>query len=103
MPFKMIVQNALGSVYALTDATANIIGYYEYDIYGVPTIDDIPDGQVRNSSAYNNRYLFTGREYHSQTGLYYYRARWYSPASVRFLPRPLGMSFTEGSVFCMGR
>ena len=45
------------------------------------------NGQRRSVSAYANRYLFTGREYHPATELYYYRARWYSPALGRFLQR----------------
>jgi RHS repeat-associated protein len=35
--------------------------------------------------------MFTGREYDSETGLYYYRARYYSPQLGRFLQRdPVG-------------
>jgi RHS repeat-associated protein len=38
-----------------------------------------------------NPYLFTGREYDPETGLYFYRARTYDPATGRFLQRdPLG-------------
>jgi|GEM_PF-5189392 len=36
-------------------------------------------------------YGFTGREYETNTGLYYYRARYYNPAIGRFLqPDPIG-------------
>jgi RHS repeat-associated protein len=39
--------------------------------------------------------MFTGREYDAETGLYYYRARYYSPALGRFLQRdPVG--YTAG-------
>ena len=82
--------DALGSIYALTDDTVNIVEYYEYDIYGAPAIYDAVDGQRRSVSAYANRYLFTGREYHLATELYYYRARWYSPTLGRFLQRDPG-------------
>ena len=35
--------------------------------------------------------MFTGREYDTETGLYYYRSRYYSPAIGRFLQRdPIG-------------
>jgi RHS repeat-associated protein len=37
------------------------------------------------SSNIGNRFGFTGREYDSQTGLYYYRARYYDPAQGRFI------------------
>lgn len=36
-----------------------------------------------------NVYMFTGREYEQETGLYYYRARYYSPTLGRFLQRDL--------------
>ncbi|OHB56974.1 MAG: hypothetical protein A2173_09250 [Planctomycetes bacterium RBG_13_44_8b] len=42
-----------------------------------------------------NTYLFTGREYDSETGNYYYRARYYKPSIGRFLqPDPIG--YTAG-------
>ena len=85
--------DALGSIYGLTDDTANIVEYYEYDIYGAPSIYDAVDGQRRSVSAYANRYLFTGREYHTATQLYYYRARWYSPTLGRFLTRDPSMNY----------
>jgi RHS repeat-associated protein len=38
-----------------------------------------------------NSYMFTGREYDSETGLYYYRARYYNPQIGRFISRdPIG-------------
>ncbi|OQA03670.1 MAG: putative deoxyribonuclease RhsC [Planctomycetes bacterium ADurb.Bin401] len=38
-----------------------------------------------------NRLMFTGREYDEETGLYYYRARYYNPSIGRFLsPDPIG-------------
>ena len=43
------------------------------------------------------RYLFTGREFDSETSLYYYRARFYDPSLGRFLSEdPLG--FDAGDV-----
>jgi len=54
------------------------------------------NGQQRSVSAYANRYLFTGREYHLATELYYYRARWYSPTLGRFLSRdPIGKDVSD--------
>jgi len=35
--------------------------------------------------------MFTGREYDSETGLYFYRARYYDPAIGRFISEdPIG-------------
>ena len=42
--------------------------------------------------AEKNDYLYTGREYDWETGIYYYRARYYNPELGRFLTRdPAGM------------
>ena len=42
-------------------------------------------------SAVGNPYLYTGREYDPESGLYFYRARHYDPVTGRFLQRdPLG-------------
>jgi RHS repeat-associated protein len=39
----------------------------------------------------NLKCTYTSRERHARSGLYYYRARWYSPALGRFLtPDPIG-------------
>jgi len=42
-------------------------------------------GEPNRVSAVDNRFMFTGREYDSETGLYYYRARYYSLKLGRFL------------------
>jgi RHS repeat-associated protein len=36
-------------------------------------------------ASHPNRFMFTGREYDKETGLYYYRARYYNPQIGRFL------------------
>ena len=44
-----------------------------------------------SQSTRGNDRLYTGREYDGETGLYYYRAREYSPELGRFLQRdPIG-------------
>jgi RHS repeat-associated protein len=74
--------DALGSVVALTDSDANTVEVYEYDVYGrVGALDP----------SHPNRFMFTGREYDKETGLYYYRARYYNPQIGRFLQTdPIG-------------
>jgi type VI secretion system secreted protein VgrG len=65
---------------------------YEYDAYGncsilEPNFAPDPDGK----SDYDNPYLFTGRRFDPETGLYYYRARYYSTGIGRFLQTdPIG-------------
>ncbi|NLZ07174.1 MAG: hypothetical protein GXY19_18560 [Phycisphaerae bacterium] len=74
--------DALGSVVALSDADGDTIQVYEYDVYGQVAASD-PN--------HPNRFLFTGREFDTETGLYYYRARYYNPTLGRFLQTdPIG-------------
>ena len=75
--------DGLGNVVALSDVNGNVVERYEYDVFGEPTIRDAND-QILNTSAYDNPYMFTGRRYDSETGLYYYRARYYAPDIGRF-------------------
>jgi len=68
--------DGLGSVIALTDSAGAVANLYEYSIFGEVSASD-PN--------HPNRFLFTGREFDSETGLYYYRARYYNPYIGRFL------------------
>ena len=80
----------LGSVVAITDENGNVVERYEYSPYGEVTILDANNNE-RQESAIGNRFMYTGREYDSETGLYYYRARYYDPTLGRFLQRdPIG-------------
>ncbi|MBI4684007.1 MAG: hypothetical protein HY755_02285 [Nitrospirae bacterium] len=75
-------QDALGSVIALTDETGTIMTQYVYDPYGNTTI-------LGEQS--DNPFQYTGRE-NDGTGLYYYRARYYSPELQRFISEdPIGL------------
>lgn len=71
----------LGSVIALSDVNSEIVEQYSYDVFGAPnTVSDM-----------NNPYMFTGRRFDNETGLYYYRARYYNPDIGRFLQTdPIG-------------
>ncbi len=76
--------DGLGSVVAISDVNGNVVEKYSYDVFGEATIRDAND-DIRTTSAYGNSRMFTGREFDSETGLYYYRARYYNPAIGRFL------------------
>ena len=67
--------DALGSVIALTDSAGAIKTQYVYDSYGDTTV---------SGEASDNPFQYTGRE-NDNTGLYYYRARYYSPELQRFI------------------
>jgi RHS repeat-associated protein len=76
--------DAVGSAIALTDGSGNPVERYSYDVYGMPMFKD-GSGNAVSSSATGNRFLFTGREYLQQAGLYDYRNRMYAPTLGRFL------------------
>jgi RHS repeat-associated protein len=74
--------DALGSVVALTNSSGNTVEVYEYDVFGRVGATD---------ASHPNRFMFTGREFDRETGLYYYRARYYNPQIGRFLQTdPIG-------------
>jgi RHS repeat-associated protein len=71
-------QDSIGNVVALSGASTNVIEKVSYDIYGGATLTD-GSGSSITSSAYGNRFLFTGREYIKEIELYDYRNRFYMP------------------------
>lgn len=70
--------DALRSVRELTDSTGAIGQTYRYDVFGAI---------IQRSGAIENPFMYTGREYDAETGLYYYRARYYDPFAGRFISR----------------
>jgi RHS repeat-associated protein len=74
--------DALGSCVAMTNSAGNVVQLYEYSVYGQVAASD---------ASHPNRFMFTGREFDKDTGLYYYRARYYHPEIGRFLQTdPIG-------------
>ena len=71
--------DGLGSLVKHTDTGGNVENSNTYDSFGQPTIAP-PSG-----------YAFTSREWDSEDGLYYYRARYYDPKIGRFVSEdPIG-------------
>ncbi len=84
--------DGLGNVIALTNSNGNVVEYYYYDVFGKVSITDAY-GNSLSSSSVDNPYFFTGRRLDTETGLYYYRNRYYNPETGRFLtPDPVGYS-----------
>jgi len=90
--------DALGSVYVLTDNSGNVVEAYHYSIYGEPKVY-APDGTPRDLTNYDNRLLFTSREYIWQLHLYYYRARWMVPQLGVFCSRDVFMNKRTASPY----
>ncbi len=75
--------DGLGSVVALSDANAMIVEKYSYDVFGNVIATECTENT-------ENPYFFTARRLDDETGLYYYRARYYKPGIGRFLqPDPI--------------
>src|SRR5260370_32301282 len=74
--------DAVGSTVALASSSGTLSTQYSYEPFGNTTI---------NGSS-SNPYQYTGRE-NDGMGLYYYRARYYSPVFQRFLSEdPFGQA-----------
>jgi RHS repeat-associated protein len=85
---QYFVQDHLGSTNALTDATGNVISSATYDSFGNAT------GNLAT------RYGYTGREKDADTGLYYYRARWYDSNLGRFISEdPIGFKGGDINIY----
>jgi len=69
-----------GSVVRVTDTSGTAITINTYDEYGIP------------GTANSGRFQYTGQAWMPEVGLYYYKARMYSPQLGRFMqPDPLGL------------
>jgi len=89
------------NVTALVDTNGNVLERYAYDPYGKVTVLDPDFAELaQQQSAYSNTTLYTGRELDLETGLYYYRARYYHPHLGRFLTRdPLLYSAGDANLY----
>jgi RHS repeat-associated protein len=68
-----------GSVVSVADSGGNLIGLNSYDEYGIPAATNI------------GRFQYTGQAWIPELGMYYYKARIYSPTLGRFLQTdPIG-------------
>lgn len=68
--------DGLGSVTSLTDPTGAVAATYTYNSFGFLT---------NSTGSATNWFRYTGRQFDSNTALYYYRARYYDPVTGRFL------------------
>jgi len=67
-----------GSVRQLTNSVGQVTDSYEYDAFG---------NSFTKQGTTPNNYLYRGEQFDSDLGLYYLRARYYNPATGRFLGR----------------
>ncbi len=83
--------DALGSIIALTDETGTVKTRYNYSPFG--------DVEIMGEAS-ENPFQYTGRENDGATGIYYYRARYYSPEMGRFISEdPIGLAGGDVNLF----
>ena len=76
---RFLLANHQGSIVAVTNYTGAILIRNSYDEYGIP------------GSANAGRFQYTGQAWLPELGMYYYKARIYSPTLGRFLQTdPIG-------------
>jgi RHS repeat-associated protein len=85
-----LLTDALGSILASTDSVGTVQVQYSYEPFGATAISGAPVA---------NAFQYTGRE-NDGTGLYYYRARFYSPNHQRFISEdPLGFAGEDVNLY----
>jgi RHS repeat-associated protein len=85
------LSDGLASTMALTDADGDVVNTYDYDVFG----------SVRSQTGSQpDEFRFTGEQADGSTALEYLRARYYDPATARFLSRdPIGSPYWPGHPF----
>ena len=84
-----LLRDGLNTTTALANVAGIRIQRLAYDVFGTPQVLD-PQGHPTTDLPKTN-YLFTGREFQPESGLYNYRNRFYHPGVGRFLqPDPIG-------------
>ena len=70
---RYLIRNWQGSITAIADGAGAVIAINRYDEYGIP------------ASTNQGRFQYTGQIWLPELGMYYYKARVYSPTLGRFL------------------
>jgi RHS repeat-associated protein len=68
--------DGLGSITSITDSTGSALAAYTRNSFGM---------SLNSAGSLVNPYRYTAREWDSETGLYYYRARYYDASIGRFI------------------
>jgi RHS repeat-associated protein len=85
------LSDRLGSVRDIVDVSGNVVYHTGYDSFG---------NNISTSGTGGDRFGFTGREHDAALNLYYNRARFYDPATGRFLSRdPIGFEAGDANLF----
>jgi RHS repeat-associated protein len=84
------MEDANWNVTGLVDTTGSVQERYAYTAYGGPIFLS-PNFTGRTNSSFANSYTFAGRRLDAETGLFYFRARYYDSRLGTFVGRdPIG-------------
>jgi len=82
----------LGTVRDLVGSSGTLLNQLTYDSFGNVTSE--------SNAAVDHRFRYTGRELDEETGLYYYRARYYDPVVGRFISEdPIGFEAGDTNLY----
>ncbi len=86
--------DGLGSIIAITNSAGQVVQRYEYDSFCAITYSQ--------DAAFKQPYTYTAREYDQESGLYYYRARYYDAKIGRFITQdPIGFAGGDVNFYVM--
>jgi RHS repeat-associated protein len=76
---RWLIPDERGSIVAVTNASGTVTAVNSYDEYGIPASTNV------------GRFQYTGQAWLPELGMYYYKARIYSPTLGRFMQTdPIG-------------
>lgn len=83
-----LLKDRMGSVTDVTDLAGNVMEHRAYEPFGASTPLNL------------SRFGFSGREFDNATGLYFLRARYYSPFQQRFISEdPTGFDGSDSNLY----
>ena len=96
-----VTHDANYNVTSLIDTSENVLERYDYTPYGELLVRDADfSDDADNVSDTENNYTYTGRKFDPESGLYYYRARYYSPNVGSFISRdPIGFAAGDPNIY----
>ena len=80
------VKDGLGSIIDVVDSSGTKVQHYSYSSFGkLLKIEDGGGNDISANPILEPHYSYTGREFDKESGLFYYRARYYDAHSGRFI------------------
>jgi RHS repeat-associated protein len=87
-----MLPDLVGSIRDITNSSGSLIDHRDWDPFGNLTYE--------SNSSNGDRYGFTGREWSTELSLQYNRARWYDPATKRWMGQdPLGFGAGDSNLY----